>query len=379
MEKKKGWSIALIAMTAAAAAMVIATCIVFLGSLGSLKAGAADGLTWDAHADPHTAYGKTITAEELHILSRAQIEKKYRSGAETDTYDDGSDVSYYDKRGNLLMIAYYDADKALLSSNIMAYNVYGDIVEDVYLDADDEVTDVLLYFYDKEGVCLGSRSYSNLRLDTYSVHTLDEQGNTVKEVTYNASGTVCKEMIYDNGLLLRDTTYCTNGKKDYENRYAYDSSGRTVREEFYSGKTLSSYTEYAYDDETGTDAYTEFCYDAQTGCMTYCEYYNEGYVWSESYDEYGYITEECSYNEDGETDDVYYYENAYYPDETIKTVTKTDAFGGKLYTEQYDRDGELVKCTYFEQDKVDYWEEYAQDGTVKTFNAKGKLISTEEM
>ena len=111
MKKKKGWSIALIAMTAAAAAMVIATCIVFLGSLGSLKAGAADGadasaalsdgLTWDAHADPHTAYGKTITAEELYILSRAQIEKKYRSGAETDTYDDGSDVSYYDKRGNL--------------------------------------------------------------------------------------------------------------------------------------------------------------------------------------------------------------------------------------------------------------------------------------
>ena len=141
MESKKGFKTAIIIIVSVTAAVIIATCVILLVRGGSkttpvtndsakttVNVSKSDETESKTKAekpaassdDPHSAYGNTITLQDLSIMSREDIEKKYN-------YDLGEDGEYMEWDET------YDADGTYVER---LYEEDGTLMDTIYRDAE---------------------------------------------------------------------------------------------------------------------------------------------------------------------------------------------------------------------------------------------------
>lgn len=187
--------------------------------------------------DTVTAYEYEFNSKGLPVKTTAKTDGKVVSVKETE----------YDAAGNVVRLTVFDADGSKTFTYAFEYDDDHNKVRFITYDAEDSLSSVISYEYDENGFLI-SESYQS---DDYAYtikHENDKDGKEIASVQYDADG---KELMKtesecdsDGRLIRKNQSYSygeTSGSSNVA--YEYDDRGNNVKEVCYDadGTILYSY------------------------------------------------------------------------------------------------------------------------------------------
>ncbi len=250
---------------------------------GNLINESAAGYTYDSEGNKLTDEiyedGVLISSAEYDYDSDGMTFKKY----ETEHYEDGSKCVYeYNENGDSTGYEVYDENGTKTESYRSEYitDEKGDLIgEKVYQDG--ELWQEMKYASGNDGTedYLYITEMVNYAEDgSRTVEVYDENGETVKELGYDAEGKKLYDYelkyIYDRAANLTAIEKIENGEVKQEVEYEYNSDGDLISEKTYEGEKLIKESQYITTDE--------FTYESKV-----VVYNEDGTTTVQEYDEYG--------------------------------------------------------------------------------------------
>lgn len=306
-------------------------------------------------------------------------------GSEIWLFEDGAaDVNDYDEYGNLTRYTSLDAQGAIVTETVHAYE------------------------YNEEGVVLRDLEFYNGVFCAESLFTVTEEGEQipVSQTAYNNDGTTSVNTYDEHGNLVHSAVFTADGTVEFETitEYTLDDDGcyYALREtsRFTEGTTF--YTEYnQYGDpilsritEADGTTWSNHSYEYQylDGMMVWRKQYDRGVLTLETwYNADGMSVKEIAYQEDGATEVWLFNENGdtlsvtwYRPDGSIsqqETYEYGYAEDMQLLWSKVSLDGKLSRETQYAYDEeqclLGFTETtWHKDGsrTVCTYNGSLELI-----
>ncbi len=264
-------------------------------------------------------------------------------------YNDGSyDVSKFDEHGNTEFTESYAEDgNVCITSYEYIYDENGNVLSDkAYVDG--ELFSESTYVIDDEGYPVLQTSSIFAHEDSTLVYEYNIQGDMIRFVEYDASGSIANEMTY---------------------HYEYDENNETIAYRAFLNEALNEEFEYVYNDEgltypakmtyyneDGTSEVTE--QDADYNTLRETKYAADGSVITETVYEYTYDSDgniiltkafvdgvlyreiEGAYDVDGWVYDAK--ETTYYEDGTVN-VTEYDSLYNEVSNITYDSEGNIIE------------------------------------
>lgn len=237
------------------------------------------------------------------------------------------------------------------------YDSRGKIIERLNYDSNDYAYMKYKYIYDSLGNKIEERYYLGDKIQNITQNSYDEQGNKIKETSYNSEGNIYRrsESKYDkNGNLIEVNTYLSGNK--YKDIYKYNEFGNRTEMIYYVDGEKHR-TELIYDDNGNMiegicynpdgsvhhKSVYKYKYDSNGYEKEHISHYNDGRLREniiDKYDNQGNLIEITSLNSDGiigmtvqykydkngnEIESIESYETG-----SIKRQYRYDEFGNKI-------------------------------------------------
>ena len=202
------------------------------------------------------------------------------SGTITDASGKVRRTSGYDESGALKWYWDHTYDAQGREATVTAYDASGSQMGFVELAYDEQGNPLRDYYYTPSSGEIGVVE-----------NTYDEAGNRTGEVFYDLDGTVeyRSSYTYENGLVVREDTYDSDGAlRDYW-LYEYDGQGRRIKRSNYdTDGSLNYYQTWEYNEDGHVSVYTAYdengerswyhvyLYDEQGNYLGYEEYDGDG-------------------------------------------------------------------------------------------------------
>ena len=134
-------------------------------------------------------------------------------------------------------IAYIVSEEEAGPKRIADYDLSGNMIKEVSYNADGSISDTVEFKYDKEGRLIEKTSNAIIHKYEY-----DKDGNLTKETTYSMSGTIeqVSEYVYEyapSGQISTRKELNSSGELTSRIEYEYDSSGHRIKETFFRENT----------------------------------------------------------------------------------------------------------------------------------------------
>lgn len=249
------------------------------------------------------------------------------------------------------------------------WNDYGDWTQWLYFDeAGNVISDSAAdYTYDKAGNKLTDKIYEDGVLVSSAEYDFDSDGMTFKkyETEYYEDGSKCVYEYNESGDSMGYEVYDENGTKteSYRSEYITDEKGELVGEKVYENDVLIQEMKYA----AGNDGTEEFLYITEMA-----SYDEDGARTVEIYDENGEVIKELGYDAEGTK--LYDYELKYIYDAAANLVAIEKVENGEVKQEikyEYNSDGALISEKTYEGEKLLKEAEYT---TTDEFTYESKVI-----
>lgn len=303
------------------------------------------GWQMDAEKHWHVCENGENVDEEPHKLENDVCTV---CGSEIFTYEDGSaQLAVYDEQGNCTQLSVYGTDGSVERTEYeynedgswMSEKVYTDEVlsaERTYeVDADGLQTPITEILYNEDG------SYTGMEYDVFGELVIevyvDAQGNTEHELryehTYDDANHKEKTMTYSDGVLIEETEYINGTNEDgswsmsAKTTVYHDDGTKTVTD---SDEELNWFTEITYDAEGNVTEELRYEYEKNEEGE---DIGSKGYRNGDLFQEFAQVT-----NADGE---VTGFMEINYAEDGGKTVCEYDENFEVIKETVYDADGNI--------------------------------------
>lgn len=300
-------------------------------------------------------------------------------------------------QNKLIPIGGHNEKGRLIQTSYARYNLKGNLTEFYSSAGSDTLADEPMSFnaekhtyrYDKDGNLVGKNTYKeNGALDDSSTYLVDERGSRIDWTTYTADGTKVRDFIseYDTrGNLLESNEYVKD-KLNFRHTYRYDDKSNDIEERGYDEKgrlTWKETLEYDtkdnlievvdYGPRDSFEARYKYKYDDKNRLIEEDEYRSETSDKHKTvvnkYDVKGTLVEVKNFDEKNQlihhatmdNDELHVIDISYKPNGDINKMTnrkhKYDSRSNEAEETIYDADGKVVlKYIYeFEYDKAGNW------------------------
>lgn len=211
-------------------------------------------------------YVKSYRANNISDLKESEIREREFDYQHTELDESGLPVqvitfnpdgtvehSYkyaYNSEGRVIDELLLEADDEIAEHRSMEYNTEGQLVKE-YIHYLDGTADVLNYTYDQQGRLLSKRSIdSEGETGNYLVNVYDEE-LLVSETEYDIAGEIItqRKILYDEDRKITEEIFRTP-EENYHIIYNYDEDGHaSVRRRYNEDKHLTERNTFTYDTE----------------------------------------------------------------------------------------------------------------------------------
>lgn len=326
--------------------------------------------------------------EETDYLLITEHHSKFERGLEHTL--EHTILYVYDEKGEVIKKSWYDS-RNLIQYNAAEYeyDINGNIIE-----------------------CIERNTPSHI--ETHYTCTYNEAGELSTKTEFDTHGDVSTFSEYENGKVVKETHYSSDGSIWWLRCYTYDTRGNLISQFDKKDDNSEPYNQYVYDYDDNSNVIHETHNESHSGYSHEYVYDSAGNVLSDTYETYksgertihtdtvtydgnGNIIEIATYKEDGTPIEVckMLYDNAgncieiddYDSQQSLqqKSLREFDSRGNLIRQGYYKRDGSYAGCQEYAYDNNDHLllDKCAVDGLINhwyeyTYDQHGNTTSYTE-